>query len=129
MAPRSSCSSGRGRRRCRGGSRGCCGGLGRLGGYRSGGCGIIAFALFEQNGDQAVDLDARAALGDDNLADETLIDGLEFHRGLVGLDLGDDLAGLDLVTLFDQPFGERALFHRRGKCGHQNFNCHIPEPP
>jgi hypothetical protein len=59
------------------------------------------------------------AFGHDDLADDALIDGLDFHRRLVGLDLGDHVAGGDAVALLDQPFGERALLHGRRQGGHQ----------
>ena len=45
-----------------------------------------------------VDLHALGALGHDDLADLALVDGLDLHGGLVGLDLGDHLAGLDRVA-------------------------------
>jgi hypothetical protein len=37
------------------------------------------------------------------LADAALVDRLEFHCRLVGLDLGDDVAGMHLVALFLEP--------------------------
>jgi hypothetical protein len=51
-----------------------------------------AFAFLQQHGDGGVDLHALGALGDQDLADGALVHGLEFHRGLVGLDLGDEVA-------------------------------------
>ena len=55
------------------------------------------------------------------LAERALVDGLDLHGRLVGLDLGDDVAGLDRVAFLLQPFGELALLHRRRERGHQNL--------
>ena len=51
-------------------------------------------------------------------------DGFHFHGRLVGLDLGDDVAGLDRVALFLEPLGEVALLHRRRQRGHENIGGH-----
>ena len=47
--------------------------------------------------------------------DRALVDRLELHRRLVGLDLGEDVAGGDAVAFLDQPFGQRALLHGGGR--------------
>jgi hypothetical protein len=54
---------------------------------------IGAFAFAGEDGDHGIDLDALGASRDDDLADLALIDSFNFHRRLVGLDLGDDIAG------------------------------------
>ena len=51
------------------------------------------------------------AFGHQDLAYPAVIDGLDFHGGLVGLDLGDHVAGTYLIALPHMPFGERALLH------------------
>jgi hypothetical protein len=63
-----------------------------------------------------------------DLAHHAFVHRLEFHRGLVGLDLGEDVAGGDGVALLHQPFGERAFLHRGGERGHENFGCHYLRP-
>ena len=86
---------------------------------------ISAFAIFQQDRNGGVDLDAFGAFGDQNLADGAFVNGLELHRGLVGFDLGQQVAGGDGVALFDQPFGKRAFLHGGRKGGHQNFGGHV----
>ena len=100
------------------------GGLGDGGSNRSGGGGrvddhrrggqdgslrgrgrISRFAVHQQCGDGGVDLDALGAGGDQQCADHTFIDGLELHRGFVGFDLGQNIAGFDGIASLDQPFG------------------------
>ena len=58
------------------------------------------------------------------LRDRAFVDRFELHRRLVGLDLGQDVAGRHAVAFLDQPFGERALFHRRRERGHLEFDRH-----
>ena len=60
------------------------------------------------------------AFGHENGGQRPLIDGFHFHGGLVGFDLGQHVAGLDIVTDFFQPFGKLALFHGGRQGGHQN---------
>ena len=88
-----------------------------------------ALAVLQQHGDRRVDLDAFGAGGDQDLAERAFIDGFDFHRRLVGLDLGDDVAGGDLVAFVLQPFGEIALLHRRRERGHQDFDRHVSRLP
>jgi hypothetical protein len=114
-----------GRGRCRGfGDRGLGGGRG----WRGAGRGHV-LTFFYKNGDGAVDLHALGAFGHEDLAHDAFVHGLEFHRGLVGLDLGEDVPGGDGVTLLHQPFGERTFLHRGGERGHENFGCHVCRPP
>ena len=58
-------------------------------------------ALAEDHGDGGVDQHVLGAGGDQQLADGAFIDGLDFHRCLVGLDFGHDVARGDLVTHLD----------------------------
>ena len=63
-------------------------------------------------------------LGHQDLAKRALVDRLDLHGGLVGLDLGDDVAGLDRVALVLQPLGEVALGHGRRQGRHQDLDRH-----
>ena len=112
--------------------------LGRLGRRRR--CGsrrsVAALALLQDHRDHRVDLHVLGALGDDDLADLALVDRLDFHRRLVGLDLGDHVAGGDGVALLDVPLGELALLHRGRERGHGDVDAHglladvlVPELP
>jgi hypothetical protein len=94
------------------------GALGAMGGVGGGVSGLGA------DRDRCADLHAFTALRDQDLRDRALVDRFELHRRLVGLDLGEDVAGLHLVAFLDQPFGERALLHGRRKRGHLEFNRH-----
>jgi hypothetical protein len=95
----------------------------------SGGTGLLGritglLALGQQRGDGRIDLHALGAFGNEYLADNAFIDGLEFHRGLVGFDLGQEGAGLDDVAFLDQPFGQLALLHGGRQGGHENLGAH-----
>jgi hypothetical protein len=94
------------------------GGLGHGRGRSRGGFGGAVLAL--QLGDRGVDLDVLRAGRHQDRLDHALVDGFDFHRRLVGLDLGDHVAGLDGVAFLDQPLGQGPLFHRRGQGGHQD---------
>ena len=85
----------------------------------------LAFAQHQR--DRGVDLHAFGALGDQDLLDLAAIDAFDFHRRLVGLDLGQHVAGLDGVADLDQPFGEFALFHGGRERGHQDIG-HVALP-
>lgn len=61
---------------------------------------------------------------DQQLADHAFIHGFHFHGRLVGLDLGNHVAGGDLVAFLFKPLGKRAFLHGRGKGGHKNFYRH-----
>ena len=78
----------------------------------------------EQHGDRRVDLHALRAFGHEDLAERAFVDRLEFHRRLVGLDLGEDVAGLDLVAFLLVPLGELALGHGRRQRRHQDLDRH-----
>src|SRR5262249_22458900 len=43
---------------------------------------------------------------DRKLRDGPVVKALELHRGLVGLDVGDDIAALDLLALLDVPLDD-----------------------
>ena len=86
--------------------------------------GTRRFAIGEKRGDGRIDLHAFGAFGHQDLADLALVHRFEFHGGLVGLDLGQDGAGLDGVALFDQPFGEFAFLHGGRKRRHQDLGAH-----
>jgi hypothetical protein len=88
-----------------------------------------ALAVLEQHGDRCVDLHTLGALIDQDLADDALVDGFDLHGRLVGLDFGDHVAGGHAVAFLFQPFGQIALFHRRGERRHQNIDRHgVPSP-
>ena len=82
------------------------------------------FAFVGHDRDRRADLHAVGALGHQDLGDLAFVDRFELHRRLVGLDLGEDVARLYLIAFLDQPFGERAFLHRRGKRGHLEFDGH-----
>ncbi len=86
------------------------------------GCGALAFGLQHRN--RRIDLHAFGTLGDQNLSDAALIDGFEFHRRLVGLDLRQYVARLDGIAFLDVPFGELALLHGGRKRGHEDLRGH-----
>ena len=71
-----------------------------------------------------VDRHVLRALRHDDLRERALVDRLDFHGRLVGLDLGDHVAGLDLVAFLLQPLGEVALLHRRRERGHEDVDRH-----
>ena len=87
-------------------------------------CGFHVLAFTGQHCDHVIDRDVLRALGDQDLGDRALVDGLDLHGRLVGLDLGDDVAGFDLVAFLLQPLGEVALLHRWRKSGHQDVDGH-----
>jgi hypothetical protein len=47
-----------------------------------------------------------------------IINRFEFHRGFVGFDFRENIAGLYAIAFFDQPFGQGAFFHRGRQGGH-----------
>src|SRR5262249_5537292 len=61
---------------------------------------------------------------DEDLSERAFVGGLDLHGRLVGLDLGDDVAGLDRIALLLHPFGEVALLHRGRQCWHQDLDRH-----
>ena len=72
----------------------------------------------------AIDRNVLGALGHQDLAELAVLGRLDLHGRLVGLDLGDEIAGAHLVALAHQPFGELALLHGGRKRGHENFGWH-----
>ena len=82
-------------------------------------------AVAVQHRDRRVDLHALGAFGDQQLRHLALVDRLHLHGGLVGLDLGDDVAGLDGLAFLDQPLGELALLHGGRQRGHQDLGRHL----
>jgi hypothetical protein len=88
----------------------------------------VVLAFFEQHRDRLVDLDALRALRNNDFPDAALVDRLVFHCRLVGLDLGDDVAGMDLVALFLEPAGEIAFGHRRRQRRHADLDGHELSP-
>ena len=62
---------------------------------------VLAFA--RKHGDHRIDGNVLRALGHDDLGERAFVDRLVFHRRLVGLDLGDHVAGLDLVAFLLEP--------------------------
>jgi hypothetical protein len=75
-------------------------------------------------GDQGVDLDVLGSGVDQDGLDHAFVDGFDFHRRLVGFDLGDHVAGLDGVTHLHVPLGEGSLFHGGRQGGHQDVDRH-----
>ena len=81
-------------------------------------------ALAQDHRDRRVDRNVRGAFRNQNLAERALVDRFDLHGRFVGLDLGDDVAGLDRVALVLEPLGEVALLHCGRQRGHQHFNGH-----
>src|SRR5262249_11211439 len=95
---------------------------GALAGRRRGRLHVLT--LFRQYRDQLIDGDVLGAFRHHDLGERTLVDRLVFHGRLVGLDLGDHIARLDLVALLLEPFGEVALLHGGRERGHQDIDRH-----
>ena len=94
-----------GRGGCRGGNRG-----GRRPGAGPGG----------EAGDGRVDLHLLGPLGHQDGLDDAFVDRLDLHGRLVGLDLGDDVAGADDIAGLDEPLGEGPLLHGGREGGHED---------
>ena len=90
----------------------------------AGGGRLHILALAGQHRDHLVDRHVRGAFRHHDLGDRALVDRLDLHGRLVGLDLGDDVAGLDLVALLLQPLGEVALLHRGRQRRHEDVDRH-----
>ena len=84
----------------------------------------FVLALGEDHGDRRIDRDIVGAFRHQNFAERAVVDRLDLHGRLVGLDLGDDIAGLDGVALLLEPLGEVALLHGRRQRGHEDLNRH-----
>ena len=89
------------------------------------GDGLGVLALSRDQADQLVHRHIGRAFRHHDLGEHALIDRLDLHRRLVGLDLGDHIAGLDGVALLLQPFGEIALLHRGREGGHEDVGGHL----
>ena len=89
---------------------------------RRGGADILAFS--GDDTDERIHRHVRRAVRHDDLDQHALINGFDFHRRLVGLDLGEHVAGFDLVAFLLQPAREVALLHRRRERGHQDVDRH-----
>src|SRR5215467_12242068 len=100
-------------------------GAGAASGAFGGLAGRGVLAIRQDDGDRCVDRDVLGSLGHQNLAQRALVDRLDLHRGFVGLDLGDHIAGFDLVALVFDPLGEIALLHGWRQGWHTNFNRHF----
>jgi hypothetical protein len=61
-----------------------------------------------------------SAAGGENLEEGAVEEALEFHRGFVGLDLGEHVAGLHDIAFLLQPFCQRA--HRHGVAEFRHFD-------
>ena len=85
---------------------------------------LHVLAVAGQHRDDVVDRHVLRAFRHQDLRDRALVDRLDLHGRLVGLDLGDDVAGLDLVAFLLQPLGEVALLHRGRQRGHQDVDGH-----
>src|SRR5665213_1319082 len=84
----------------------------------------LAFALTREHRDHGIDRHVLRAFRYHDLGERALVDRLVFHRRLVGLDLGDDIARLDLVALLLEPTRQVALFHRGRQRGHEDVGGH-----
>ena len=84
----------------------------------------LVLALGKDHRDRRIDRDVVGAFRHQDFAERAFVDGLDFHGRLVGLDLGDDVAGFDRVAFLLQPLGEVALLHRGRQRGHQHFDRH-----
>ena len=91
--------------------------------------GVRAFALAPQPQDRGVDLDALGPFRNGEAGDDAFVHRLDFHGRLVGLDLGDHIAGADAVALRDEPLGERSFRHGRRQCRHGHGDGHCVTPP
>jgi hypothetical protein len=67
---------------------------------RRGNRGRGIFAFTGQLGDHGADLHIVGAFGDFDRHDRAFVDRFEFHGGLVGLDLGHDVARLTVSPTF-----------------------------
>src|SRR5262249_59211615 len=77
-----------------------------------------------QHRDELVHRHVGGAFRHHDLRQHAFIGGFHLHGGLVGLDLGDDVAGGDLVALLLQPFRQIALFHGGGQGRHEHVDRH-----
>ena len=90
--------------------------------------GALVLALLQQHGDGGVDLHAFRPGLHQQLGDGALLHGLDFHRGLVGLDLAEHISGRYGIARLHLPTGQRALLHGGGKRRHGNGYRHVASP-
>ena len=83
------------------------------------GRGFDGFAFLADGAEGFADRDLFAFAGED-LDEGAVEEAFELHRGFVGLDLGEHVAGDDLVALLLQPFDQRA--HRHGVAEFRHFD-------
>ena len=83
---------------------------------------VLAFA--RQHRDDVVDRHVLRAFRHQDLRKRAVVDRLDLHGRLVGLDLGDHVAGLDRVAFLLQPLRKVALFHGGRQRGHQDVDRH-----
>ena len=102
------------------------------GGYRSGrwswsgwGSGHLrdGFAGLGDDGDEIADGNGDALLGDDASEDAAGV-GFEFYGGLVGFDVGDDLAAVHRFALLLVPADDGAFPHIVSHLWHDDVGCH-----
>ena len=86
--------------------------------------GLHVLAFRRQHRDELVDRHVGGAFRHHDLGQHAVVDGLVFHRRLVGLDLGDHVAGLDLVAFLLEPARKVALLHRGRQRGHEDVDGH-----
>ncbi len=98
----------------------------RLRGALPGRCrgGLHVLAFLRHHRDQLIDRHVGGAFRHHDLGQRAVFDGLVFHRRLVGLDLGDHVAGLDRIALLLEPLGKVALLHRGRQCRHEDVDGH-----
>ena len=82
------------------------------------------FALLGEDQDALAEGDI-VALVDVEPGDGALVERLHGHDGLVGLDLGEGVAFLDLVADLDEPLDELAALHGGAELGHLDFDGHV----
>ncbi len=81
-------------------------------------------AIGNQQRDRTVHGDMLGAFGNKNSAEPSVLGHLDFHRRLIGLDFGDNVAGAHVIALAHEPLGERALLHGGRKLRHKDFSRH-----
>ncbi len=111
--------------------------LGRCAGWRGRGLGAAEtqplrhlagiLALLGQHHHALAECDLVAG-GMIDVHDHPVVVRLHLHRGLVGLDVGQDVAFLDGVAHLHQPLRDHAGFHGGAELGHRHFNRHVQSP-
>ena len=86
---------------------------------------INGLAIFGQTRERRADGHILASCRDEDDGQNTVIDSLDLHGRLVGLDLGNHIAAPHRVADRDIPGGERARLHGWGQGRHQNFDSHL----